>query len=286
MPLPPTGEISFEQIRAEFGGTGQVSLNSYYKGGARVPDDAFCHNNTIPANGTISFDNFRATTNGLSYYSKYSGSENWVPTNKNIVRVQTIMRGGGGGGCGRNARTIFGTFLIRYRASSAGGGGGGYGVNTLSLLANQGEYLSITVGSGGNGAGAFASAWNTLAAADGQSSITIRRNSAGTELARSTIAGGTGGSVRYRSINNGNDEALEAIAGTNGGGGSTNGGANNASRDNNANVSSSAVGGTRGGIGAYTILTATGGNGGSASGSYTGGMFGNGGIGGEVHIRY
>lgn len=56
MTLPASGPISLSQIQAEFGGAQPISLSEYYRGGPNVP--AVSTTTTIPASGTISFDQF------------------------------------------------------------------------------------------------------------------------------------------------------------------------------------------------------------------------------------
>ena len=56
MPLPSSGQLSFDQIRTEHGGSGAVAMNNYYQGGSVV---AFSSENTnIPTSGQISVSNF------------------------------------------------------------------------------------------------------------------------------------------------------------------------------------------------------------------------------------
>jgi len=62
----PNSNVSMQDIENEFGGSGSISLNEYYKGGANVPsgvDDP----NTIPTQGTISIGDFRGATNAFTY---------------------------------------------------------------------------------------------------------------------------------------------------------------------------------------------------------------------------
>ena len=62
----PNSNVSMQDIEDEFGGSGSISLNEYYKGGANVPsgvDDP----NTIPTQGTISIGDFRGASNAFTY---------------------------------------------------------------------------------------------------------------------------------------------------------------------------------------------------------------------------
>lgn len=56
MPLPASGQITSEQIRAQYGGSTPFRIQDYYRGGARVPNTA--PNQNIPTSGPISFSNF------------------------------------------------------------------------------------------------------------------------------------------------------------------------------------------------------------------------------------
>jgi hypothetical protein len=62
----PTTNLSMTQIRNEFGGTNPVSLNQYYRGGARVRNygngSGFI-NGDIATSGTISMGQFRGAAN-------------------------------------------------------------------------------------------------------------------------------------------------------------------------------------------------------------------------------
>lgn len=56
MALPTSGNLSFSQIIAEFGGGAGAKLTDYYRGGARVPDTAA--NAGVPTSGQISIRQF------------------------------------------------------------------------------------------------------------------------------------------------------------------------------------------------------------------------------------
>lgn len=53
----PTGQISFADLRNEFGGSNPVKLGDYYRGGARVPNTS--GNSSVPTSGTISLNQLR-----------------------------------------------------------------------------------------------------------------------------------------------------------------------------------------------------------------------------------
>lgn len=56
MALQTSGAISMSNIQSEFGGGNPISINNYYRGGARVPNSSV--NSSIPTSGTISLSNF------------------------------------------------------------------------------------------------------------------------------------------------------------------------------------------------------------------------------------
>lgn len=65
MPVPATGPVSFLDIQNEYGGSGPIGLNEYYRGGLYVPNPAPTspyQTAPISASGTISVGMFRGTT--------------------------------------------------------------------------------------------------------------------------------------------------------------------------------------------------------------------------------
>jgi hypothetical protein len=192
MPLPPSaGAISMEQIRAEFGGTGAVSLSQFYRNGGLVSDDVFCHNNTIPASGPISFANFHGTTNGNTYAYYGAGGYNHIPP-VNSIRSQASVGAGGGGGCWRvYARSARG---INNVISCAGGGGGGYSFATLYFNKNAGDFINLSIGGGAGGAGARSNDVGTTTSGGGGGTTASARNSSNVVLGSITANGGGGAS--------------------------------------------------------------------------------------------
>lgn len=180
MPLPITGQISFQQIRNEFKSpTGQVSFQEMYRGGSFVSSDVFCHNNTIPASGQINASGFRNTTNGNTVVLNQS-----TPIPANAQRAQLWVVGAGGGGARLNNPGP--QAYIDYR-SAAGGGGGGYARWSISGLA--GQVSSITVTRGAAGAGSYQQINTAAAGGDGTASSAAFVGSGVTF----SVAGGEGG---------------------------------------------------------------------------------------------
>jgi len=260
MPIPDIGPVSFGAIRNEFGGTGAVSLSQYYRGGGRVPDDVFCHNNTIPANGPINFDGFRGTTNGNTFltYSTPGTYTSSLPLG--TLRTQVNVIGGGGGGAGRRY-SFFGTYSL-----AAGGGAGGYCLATQFAIQRNGESLRIVVGGGGSGLVNNVSGTFAQAGSGEQSRVEVL--SVVGSVVRSTAAGGATGGILNSNINSG------GTGGTGGTGCTRNGG--NGGRLGNQGVNTV-------GIAGGTVDSD--GVGGGAGGSASTAPVGNAGSAGRVRIR-
>lgn len=81
MAIPTSGQISFSQLRSEFGVTGEVSFSKLYRNGAFVGDRAsngwssvVSKTASIPTSGQINLSAFRGTENLLEFISGNSGS--------------------------------------------------------------------------------------------------------------------------------------------------------------------------------------------------------------------
>lgn len=152
MPLPGSGAISLQDLRNEFGGSGPISITDFYRGGGLVPNDEFCHNNTVPANGNIRLENFYKTTNGNNYRTFTSTTTIDVP--ENVFRFQADIGGGGSGGVsvrgtGRDCTGGGGFFWAMLGILS--GQVGGYVKGNVYFDYEKGDKLTVTVGSGGAG---------------------------------------------------------------------------------------------------------------------------------------
>ena len=273
MPLQNTGAISASQIQAEFGGTNIVSMSEYYRGGANVPNEVFCHNNTIPAAGGISFANFYNTTKGKLYYD-YTASFTLAPLPANTRRAQVYMVGGGGGGAARGGNQVrFGS-----RCCAAGGGSGGYSISTINAIRDNGEYITGEVGGGGgakksSGAGRCEDPCGR--AGSGGGTVVRRRNSAATIIENSAVPGGGGGGFIRFGVAAGD---TGAVGGGGGGGNAANGGAGTAQRSRDGNLST-----TVGQPGASVAFDR--GGGGYADATRSDGRRGDAGVGGFIRVR-
>jgi len=73
MALPGSGTISINDIRNEFGASGEPDMAEYYRGGARVS----WNNTNVPTSGTISLSNFYGTQNGYLIQQGSGGTGNF-----------------------------------------------------------------------------------------------------------------------------------------------------------------------------------------------------------------
>jgi hypothetical protein len=257
MPLQAAGtSISFSQIRAEFGASGQVSMGQFYRGGF-VPNDAFCHNNTVPggaavAGNPISFAGFYSTTRGNTYIPFYSTQNFSLVTN--TQRIQMWIQGGGGGGANGGYWVNFPNFPVSCGA--AGGGGGGYRFTQLNVNAAT-QYLYIVVGSGGGAANTEAFG-DAIAGGGGTSQVNVIQ---GSTTVATRQAGGGGGGIWKSWINWG------STAGA--GGGGHDGGTDGTKTNGNPATGGGGYAGDSGGN--WTLEYSAAGGGSGSSGTYGGG---------------
>lgn len=155
MALPSSGQISFDQIRVEYGNNpGQISLSQYYIGGGRVPDNANITKNTkglfIPKQTVptifpqISFEDFLGTGDVGNTIREYTLNDTYtfiVPSNVNKIEAVAIGAGGGGAGA------LITISRFNSRTIEAGGGGGAYDITIVPVT--PGSRLIIKVGKGG-----------------------------------------------------------------------------------------------------------------------------------------
>lgn len=232
MPLRSSGAISISQIQTEFGGgSGAISINAFYRGGARVPNDVFCHNNTIPASGQISWSSFLATTNGLTYIEREATGNFNVPAN--AVRFQAEFTSAGGGGVAISS-AIFGG---RRNAGAAGGGGGHKTWRTGNIPSGQTQLRSVI---GGGGARVIRTNYNTTAQAGAGGQTSIQTVGGSILLGPNASSGGSGGRVGTGGT---------ATGGARGSGDGTYGGATAGTQANAANNADRfTIGGLGGGV--------------------------------------
>ena len=142
---------------------------------------------------------------GISYtYSSASTYSLSVPSGKTSMRVTLVGAGGGGGGGA--SRPIY--------YSAAGGGGGGLITQVFSGL-TAGVTVSVTVGAGGTGAGAFDPGTGQQTGASGTAGGNTTVSYNGTLYAQAT-GGGGGGGAGYNQPAGGASGGTGATAGSNG----------------------------------------------------------------------
>lgn len=95
MALPASGPLTSEMIRAQYGGSLPFRLQDYYRGGARVPNNA--GNSAIPTSGPISFANFYGqggTGGGGALTASNSGATGSVFQNEPAPASRTVTASG------------------------------------------------------------------------------------------------------------------------------------------------------------------------------------------------
>lgn len=99
MALPTSGTITWEMIRAEFGGGYPIRIGDYYRGGPRVPNVAA--NNGVPTSGTISASQFYGATKvtpfTLSMFPAYMYESHKSNTTATLTATTQIQPSGGSG---------------------------------------------------------------------------------------------------------------------------------------------------------------------------------------------
>lgn len=185
MPLPISPDpISLADLQTNFGGTDPISLNEYYRRGARVAD--IPENNKVPTAGTISLENFYGAQ------SKITVTNNGTLVNVNMQTAFTIN------GINYWTRNIEKEYINNGTIGSNNAtlaaltvSGGRNGTFTLT---NTGSIL----GAGGDGARVLGIPTNTRS--DAQNGGTaIQNNSSNYTLVNSGfIYGGGGGGARGR----------------------------------------------------------------------------------------
>lgn len=116
MALPTSGPISWEMIRAEFGGGYPIQINQYYRGGGLVPN--IPANANVPTSGTISAQNFYGATKAAPFQASLVPSTlagNWPNTTTGTVsRSSTVSCSGGTGNYSIVSRTVTGGATISH----------------------------------------------------------------------------------------------------------------------------------------------------------------------------
>ena len=186
MALPSTGQISFQDIQNEFGGSNPIGMDEYYAGGSYVQADASGVDGAIPASGAVGLGKFRGSV-------------------KQYALQYLLVGGGGGGGEGT------------YGGRGGGGAGGLLNGNTT---VSKGTQYIITVGAGGPTStnGDATEAFGLIARGGGYGGGTIGPSSGG-----SGGGGREGGGAGSGVTGQGNSGGSGTLPGAGGGGGGAGG---------------------------------------------------------------
>ena len=176
MALQASGQISLADIRTEFGGgSGQIALGDFYRGGSHIRAKAGNNNATnlaasVPASGTIDFNDFYSTAKAFRYTytsgatnqdaSSVFGSDYGVDYPKEIVINSGVELGATSTGqealqinsglSGSMTVTNNGTISGAGGSANGGSGGDAFEADASCTLINNG---TIRSGGGGGGAG-------------------------------------------------------------------------------------------------------------------------------------
>ena len=178
MAISSSGSVSFAQIRTEYvGGSAAISASQLYRGGSNIPAKASDNQAThlaasVPASGTITFDNFRGTEKGFKYtyssgatdqnisalfgddydldYPKQVVIDSGVELGATSTTEEALEADTGNGGLA-GTLTITNNGTITGRGGAAGqAGGDAFEANVTCTFINNG---TVRAGGGGGGAG-------------------------------------------------------------------------------------------------------------------------------------
>lgn len=145
MAIPGSGTITLAQIQAEFGGSGTIGLNEYYRGGSYVPN--WTSNAGIPTSGLISLNQFYNTTASITINANW-GSGAPSATRTALGTGTVVIYGSSTNACRLNGviindgDTFAFTDGVGYSWSKIGAGGSGswtvYSLPTYSVVGSWG----------------------------------------------------------------------------------------------------------------------------------------------------
>ena len=142
----PTGQISFADLRNEFGGSNPVKLGDYYRGGPRVPNVSA--NSNVPTSGQISMNQLKGasayiapTISGSSSQamsfdarpgtSSQSVSPGWTVSNGGANRTYSWTKvSGGANSSASSTDTLNPSFSVSKTFPSKAMGTGTYSVTS------------------------------------------------------------------------------------------------------------------------------------------------------------
>lgn len=94
MALPTSGQITWEMIRAEFGGGYPIYMNQYYRGGSLVPNTPA--NANVPTSGQIGANQFYGASKSTPLSVSAPNVSNTVPNG--TAQGTSVASGSGGTG--------------------------------------------------------------------------------------------------------------------------------------------------------------------------------------------
>jgi hypothetical protein len=180
MPLPISPDpISLADLQTNFGGTDPISINEYYRRGARVADVP--ENNKVPTAGTISLENFYGAVSKITVVNNgtllnvdmrsaftISGIDYWIRNvEKEYINNGTIGSNDSGSAALTVSGSRSGAFTLTNNGNIYGAGGNGGTVGALapngiaggtSIRNNSSNYTIVNSSTGniwaGGGGGA------------------------------------------------------------------------------------------------------------------------------------
>lgn len=144
MALPRSGPISWEMIRAEFGGGYPIYMDQYYRGRGLVPDVPA--NYGVPTSGPIYASQFYGAVKATPFTASLSPS--WLSgqwpqsTSGSVSSGYNVICSGGTGNYSVVSRTVTGT------AASHGGSGLGGTVSATGRNTNRSGTFTVVVTDG------------------------------------------------------------------------------------------------------------------------------------------
>lgn len=249
MPLPDSGIMTTEMIRAEFGGDRPFDMRNYYAGGAHVPAGTTGKGgHPVPASGKIAHSDFYGTSNYKpgSITFDTAGVHYWqAPAYVKKIHVVGIGGGAAGGG-------VCGNGDCKDQMGAGGGGSSGVFMNGADYNVTGGATYTVRVGAGGQGVQNATGQGGGATGIDGLFSVGGGNGGGGGPCcsyhqdgdfkAGGSVAGGNSGGKGY---NSGGYHGGTGGAGWGGGGG----GAGGNSYQNGNDGTSFGAGGGGGGIG-------------------------------------
>lgn len=162
MALPSSGQITFADIQAEFGGSHPIGLDEYFRNGSYVTSN----NSGVPTSGAIGLANFHGSVRAQTVLYEIiggggGGGSGWTTSNNGTAGGASSLSGSGfttitspGGAGGRGGiQTGWGAGSSSYYG--AGGAGGANSDSSNQTAGYPAPSTSYGAGGGGGGANPF-----------------------------------------------------------------------------------------------------------------------------------